>query len=64
MALNTEIKPIIYQFHSTDLTLNVRSPRSLILGHSQLVKILVILNSAGYMLTSSGFAFIHLRYIL
>ena len=29
----------------------------------RLVKILVILNPAGYMLTSSGFAFNHLRYI-
>ena len=33
------------------------------LGHTESVKILVILNPAGYMLTSSsGFAFIHLRY--
>ena len=34
------------------------------LGITQSVKILVILNIDGYMLTSSGFAFIHLRYIL
>ena len=36
-----------------------------VFGHIESVKILVILNSTGYMLTSSGFdAFIHLRYIL
>ena len=33
-------------------------------GEAQSVNILVILNPTGYMLTSSGFAFIHLRYIL
>ena len=33
-----------------------------VLGHIESVKILVILNPTGYMLTSSGFAFIHLRY--
>ncbi len=36
-----------------------------VFGHVESVKILVILNPAGYMFTSSGFdAFIHLRYIL
>ena len=34
-------------------------------GHIGSVKILVILNTTGYMYTSSGFdAFIHLRYVL
>ena len=34
-----------------------------VFGHSR-VNILAILNTSGYMLTSSNFAFIHLRYIL
>ena len=40
-------------------------PGNLVFGHIESVKILVILNPTGYMLTSSGFdAFIHLRYVL
>ena len=35
-----------------------------VFGHIELVKILVILNPTGYMLTSSDFAFIQSRYIL
>ena len=35
-----------------------------VFGHIESVKILVILNPTGYMLTSSGFAFIRVRYIL
>ena len=34
-----------------------------IFGHSESVKILVILNPTGYMLTSSGFPLIHFRSI-
>ena len=35
-----------------------------VFGHIESVKILVILNSTDYMLTSSTFAFIQLRHIL
>ena len=35
-----------------------------VFGHIESVKILVILNPTGYMFTSSGSSFHHLRYIL
>ena len=49
---------------SREISGHSRSSVREVLGHSQSVKILVILNPTGYMLTSSGAVFIRLRVVL